>query len=130
MYTLVSISNVLPPDKRKIYLEDSRATLRKPSLNPFYPEGYQLEFAFSSGGNVHLTVPPWVHHTRYFWGSPDNRLGKTVTEDQIFYERRTSAPKVVRGLWLKLFPPKKIGLYSEVPEFDLNTDNISSQSQK
>ena len=113
MYRLVATSNILTPDKRENYLEDSRVTLRKLFLNPFYPEGYQLGFDFAPEGKVHLTIPLLVHHVRYFWGSPDNKLGEIVTEEQMFYERRSSVPEVVRDLWLKLFPPKKVGLYKE-----------------
>ena len=87
--------------------------LRKPRLNPFYPEGYQLGFDFDSERNVHLTVPLWVNFVRYFWGSPAHKLGEIVTGEQMFYERRSSVPEVVRDLWLKLFPPKKVGLYEE-----------------
>ena len=114
MYKMVAISNALLPDERRRWLEQSRRLLREPSRNPFYPEGYQIEFDFNPEGNVYLSKPLWAHCVRYFWGSPDNELGKIATEEQMFYERRSSVPEVVRALWLKLFPPRKVGLYEQI----------------
>lgn len=114
MYKKIATSNALLPDERRKWLENSRRMLRETPRNPFYPEGYQVGFDFDPEGNVYFTKPLWVHFTRYFWGSSDNELGKIATEEQMFYERRSSVPEVVRALWVKLFPPRKVGLYEQI----------------